>query len=55
MKLEYSVVMRAVGGPPKEEGLEGTHQLHLLVQYMLPSCLELWPEVKDSTLQRSNQ
>lgn len=55
MKLEYSVVMRAVRGPPKEGGLEGTHQLHLLVQYMLPSCLELRPEVKDSTLQRKSQ
>ena len=36
MKLEYSVVMRAVGGPPEEGGLEWMHQLHLLVQYILP-------------------
>lgn len=36
MKLEYSVVMRAVGGPPEEGGLEETHQVQLLVQYTLP-------------------
>lgn len=30
------VVMRAVAGPPKEQGLEDTYHVHLLIHLMLP-------------------